>query len=382
MPPTTTEMLRMLIGTPSVSCANKQLDQSNIEVLHHLGNWLEDLGFAVAVKPLETDPNKANLFARKGSGEGGLVFAGHSDTVPCSESDWSIDPFALSEKEGKYFGLGTCDMKGFFPISLAAAARFSEKQLHKPLCIAATSDEETSMAGARELQGSDLPKADAVVIGEPTDLIPAYTHKGMAMLKVKVIGVAGHSSNPDEGKNAIDVMHEMIGELMSYRQTMRENYSHTAFAVNYPTLNLGCLHAGDVPNRICSHAELQFDIRALPRMNTECIFDDLRMLVEDVAVRADAEASIELCSPEIPPYQTDVDGQLVKHLEKAAGATAAGVGFGTEAPFYQALGMETVVFGPGSVKQAHQPDEFISLARLEKTQDILEGLIHAYCTAK
>ncbi len=379
MIPSTTEMFRALVSTPSVSCADLQIDQSNIDVINHLANWLDDLGFDVVVKPLESNHEKANLLARKGSGEGGLVFAGHSDTVPCFESQWDVNPYALTEKDGRFYGLGTCDMKGFFPLALAACAAIDDAKLEKPLCVAATSDEETSMAGARELEALGFPKADAAVIGEPTDLVPAYTHKGIALTKVIITGVAGHSSDPDAGVNALDVMHQVISKLIEFRNELKSKYANEAFAVHYPTMNLGCLHAGDVPNRICAHAELEFDIRLLPNMNAQLLLDDIQRRVADIAAHTGAEIRVESCCPIVPPFETNTNGDLIRHLSNVTKHAPGGVAFGTEAPFYQALGMETVVFGPGSVNQAHQPDEYISLDRLKPTQAILEDLIHTYC---
>lgn len=379
MIPSTIEMLRALVNTPSVSCADHRLDKSNIDVINHLANWLDDAGFEVVVNPLTSNKNKANLLAKKGSGRGGLVFAGHTDTVPCLESHWGVDPYSLTERDDRLYGLGTCDMKGFFPLALAACASVRECDLQKPLCIAATSDEETSMAGARELEKFDFPRADAAVIGEPTDLVPAYSHKGIALLKVTIKGLAGHSSNPAAGVNAIDTMHLVIAILMDFREELKRDYRNDAFAVQYPTLNLGCLHAGDVPNRICDHAELQFDIRVLPNMDTQYLIEDIQRRTDAVAVETEADIRVELCCPTVPPFQSDVDGKLVRHLSQATNHAPQGVAFGTEAPFYQALGIETVVFGPGSVKQAHQPDEYLSLDRLQPTQTILEGLVRTYC---
>ena len=379
MLPPLADMFRQLIQIPSVSSNNSTYDRSNIEVVNLLANWLNDLGFETSVKPLESNPQKANLIARIGSGEGGLVLAGHTDTVPCQESDWSVNPYSLTEKDDKYFGLGTCDMKGFFPLVLSAFSAIDAKKLIKPLCIAATSDEETSMAGARELQASDFPKADAVVIGEPTDLVPAFTHKGMALLRLTVEGEAGHSSNPDEGNNAIDVLHEIIGELQTFRGKLRENYCNETFEVTFPTLNLGCVHAGDAPNRICSHAELQFDIRILPGMQTTTVLNDLLDLVHGVSRRTGACIRFSASSPFIPPFETDPTGDLVKHLAAGTHSAPTGVAFGTEAPFFQALGIETAVCGPGSIRQAHQPDEYLALDQIKPTQHLLQGLIHTYC---
>lgn len=379
MHPPLVEMLSRLIETPSVSSDDPTLDQSNLEVLNLLANWLDDLGFNTSLKTLEGNNQKGNLIATRGSGEGGLVFSGHSDTVPCLESDWSVDPYALTQKDGRFYGLGTCDMKCYFPLALAASAAINAKKLNKPICIAATSDEETGMAGARELVASDFPKADAVIIGEPSNLAPAYTHKGIALVGISIEGEAGHSSDPEAGTNAIDALHGVVHELMQFRNQLRENYTNDAFEVDYPTLNLGCVNAGDAPNRICSHADLLFDIRVLPRMENEAVLDEIRSLISRVADRTDSKISLRTCAPTMPPYETNVQSPLVQHLSKISKRAPTGVAFGTEAPFFQALGMESVVIGPGSVEQAHQADEFVRLDHMKEMQRILEGLIYDYC---
>ena len=148
-------MLQSLVNAPSVSCTTTALDQSNLAVINELGTWLESLGFATTVQPLLDRPGKANLIATMGRGTGGLVLAGHTDTVPFDESRWTQSPFALTERDGRLYGLGTCDMKGFFPIALEAARQFSGATLKAPLTIVATSDEESSMAGARQLAAAD-----------------------------------------------------------------------------------------------------------------------------------------------------------------------------------------------------------------------------------
>ena len=163
-------MLRSLIETPSVSCTSAALDQSNIAVINQLATWLESLGFKTTVQPLPKVPGKANLIATLGRGTGGLVLAGHTDTVPYDDSHWSQSPFSLTERDGRLYGLGTCDMKGF-PIAIRPPpVRWA--QLKAPLTIVATSDEESSMAGARALAAADIPQARFAVIGEPTDFRP------------------------------------------------------------------------------------------------------------------------------------------------------------------------------------------------------------------
>lgn len=371
------EMLKTLVGVPSVSCTDRERDQGNLGVLEHLGNWLGDLGFEVQLLPLPEKPGKGNLIARRGKGEDGLVLAGHTDTVPCDESLWRDDPFSLKERDGRFYGLGSCDMKGFFPLALAAAQRHVDSKFTRPLTIVATADEESSMDGARHLAAQGIPKARAAVIGEPTSMVPIRAHKGVAMLSIAVQGSSGHSSNPALGDNALEGMHRVMGALLAFRSQLGQRHVDTAFEVPTPTLNLGCLRAGDNPNRICGHAELQIDLRLLPGMDTPTVVDDLRACVEAAGGETPVTARTKF-NP-VSPYETPANGALVGALEKLSGRRAGTVAFGTEAPFFQALGMETVVFGPGAIDQAHQPDEFLDARQLQPMEDALTALIAQYC---
>jgi acetylornithine deacetylase len=375
------EMLTTLVGAPSVSCTCPDIDQSNLKVIEHLANWLDGMGFDTELMPMPDQPHKANLIARRGSGDGGLVLAGHTDTVPFDENLWQSDPFAITERDDRFYGLGTCDMKGFFPIALAAADRFADADLDRPLTIVATSDEESSMAGGRYLMESGRPKADFAIIGEPTDLMPVYAHKGIMMLSISLQGSSGHSSNPDLGRNALDAMHAVMGELIAFRTELADRYRNPGFDVVIPTLNLGCLRAGDNPNRICDHAELQIDLRLLPGMDTDAIFAQLNTRIVAAAQLHNIPLTLTPFYPPIPPFETDREGDLVQTLAALSGNQPGTVAFGTEAHFLQSLGMETVVFGPGSINQAHQPNEYLAHSQIKPAVDVLDQVIRRYCIA-
>ena len=377
--PNTLAMLRTLVGEPSTSSIAASRDQSNLAVINHLANWLESLKFAVNVLPLPNKGGKANLIATLGSGEGGLVLSGHTDTVPCDEKHWDTDPYTLTEIDSVVHGLGSCDMKGFFPIALEAASLFRSKKLNKPLTILATSDEESSMAGARQLLRDGRPKADFAIIGEPTGLQPIIAHKGVLALSIVIEGSGGHASNPSLGCNALDTMHAVIADLLIYRQELASMYTNPTFEINIPTLNLGCLHAGDSPNRICETAELQIDVRLMPGMEIDELATTIQhRLVETIASHG-TRLSITRIN-EVPAYQTSGDGDLARTLASLCGRPPGTVAFGTEAPFLQSLGMETVVFGPGSINQAHQPNEYLDLNQLSPARETLEKVIQHYCT--
>ena len=372
-------MLSQLISTPSVSCTQAAWDQSNQPVVELLEGWLSHLGFRTEVIPVEGHPGKVNLIATLGSGPGGLVLSGHTDTVPYNAERWQSDPFKLIEKQSRFYGLGTCDMKGFFPIAIEAAKKFLEQPLKQPLIILATADEESSMSGARALATAGKPKARYAVIGEPTGMKPIYMHKGMMMEAVRIEGKAGHSSDPSLGANALDAMHSVLSELVSFRNEMKLNHRNSAFKIAEPTLNLGCIHGGDNPNRICGSCELEYDLRPLPGMSLDNLREDVSRRLAPLADQFGVEIKTEALFPGIPAFANMRDSDLVRTAERLTGYQAETVAFGTEAPFMQELGMDTIVMGPGSIDQAHQPDEYLAFDQIKPTVAILEKMITQYC---
>lgn len=372
-------MLQELIASPSVSCTQPDWDQSNLGVIEKLESWLSSLGFTTEVLPVEGHPGKANLIATLGSGPGGLVLSGHTDTVPFNAELWQSDPFKLTEKDNRFYGLGTCDMKGFFPIAIEAARKFLDQPLQQPLIILATADEESSMSGARALAEAGRPKARYAVIGEPTGLKPIYMHKGMMMESVRVEGKAGHSSDPSLGANALEAMHGVLSELINFRGEMQRDHQNSAFRIAEPTLNLGCIHGGDNPNRICSRCELEYDLRPLPGMNLDNLREDVSKRLAPLADKYGVQIQTQSLFPGIPAFANQQDSELVKTAEKLTGYTAESVAFGTEAPFLQELGMDTIVMGPGFIDQAHQPDEYLAFDQIKPTVAVLEQMIEKYC---
>ena len=372
------DMLRELVASPSVSCTDPSIDQSNLGVVHQLAGWLEELDFKVDVLPMPDKPGKANLIATRGDGEeAGLALCGHTDTVPYDEQLWQFDPFQVTERDSRLYGLGTADMKGFFPLALGAALRHADSRLKRPLTIIATADEETSMDGARFLAERGIGSVGAAVIGEPTSMRPVRAHKGVAMVAIDVEGSAGHSSNPALGINALDAMHDVMAEIIAFRRELAQRNVHVDFEVPTPTLNLGCMHAGDNPNRICGHAQLLIDLRVLPGMDAEEVIDALRARIQTRA--GEAEVTVEPMFRPLAPFETAPDGRLVQDLEGLSRNACGTVAFGTEAPFYSRLGVETVVFGAGSIDQAHQPNEYLETAQIPPMLDILTTLIARHC---
>lgn len=373
------EQLSQLVALPSVSCAVPDWDMGNLPVIELLAEWLEERGFATEILPLKDQPGKANLIATLGSGPGGLVFSGHSDTVPYDEQRWQSDPFKLTERDGKLYGLGATDMKGFFPAVLAAVDRFLDTPLKQPLIILATADEESSMSGARTLADMGKPKARYAVIGEPTELVPVHMHKGIMMEAIRVRGASGHSSDPALGNNALDTMQRVMADLIQLRQELQTRHRNPGFAVQVPTLNLGCIHGGDSPNRICAECELHFDLRPLPGMELAELRRTIQSRLTPIAEQSGTDIVFSTLFEGVEPFAQDPESALVQACEKLTGHSAESVAFATEAPFLQSLGMQTLVLGPGSIKQAHQPDEYIDTRQLEPAVEILSGLIQKFC---
>jgi acetylornithine deacetylase len=366
---------------PSISSTNTTLDMSNVPVIEYLAEAFSELGFQCEIIPCDSSSGhaKANLIATLGNGPGGLVLAGHTDTVPMDEALWSVNPLAMTEKNNRIYGLGSTDMKGFFALILEAAREFVDQPLQQPLIVLATADEETSMHGARKIAELGRPKARYAIIGEPTGLKPIHAHKGVMMESIRLQGRSGHSSDPSLGINAMEAMHDVIGELLTFRSELQQRYQNPLFAIDRPTMNLGCIHGGDNPNRICGHCELEFDVRLMPGMEVEVIREMIRLRLQPLAERWKVGFELTPLFPGAPAFHCPAESDLVKTAERLTGHKAETVAFATEAPWLQAVGMDTIVLGPGDIEQAHQPDEYLSLDRIEPCLQLLRRFIRHYC---
>jgi len=375
--PSTQDMIAQLIATPSVSCVLADLDMSNRTVIDLLANWVESLGFDVEIQAVKE--NKYNLIASAGAGSDGLVLSGHTDTVPCDESLWQSNPFQMLEKDNRLYGLGSCDMKSFLALALAASQSFDLKKLDKPLTIVATADEESTMAGAKLIADNGRKLGRYCVIGEPTGLTPIRQHKGVLTESIKFTGQSGHASDPSLGNSALEGMHEFIGELLKYREGIQQQYHDPAFTIPIPTMNLGHIHGGDNSNRICGACELLVDIRYLPNMSLENLRKDIHELAEAVASHRQLKVQCSLLGHGLPAMNTDATSEIAEYLSFATGRAASSVAFGTEAPYYNQMQTETIVIGPGSINQAHQPNEFLPVEQIQPSIDLLKNLIHKFC---
>jgi acetylornithine deacetylase len=374
--PTTRQMIAELIATPSVSCVHADLDMSNHGVIDKLAAWSESLGFEVEIQAV--DERKSNLIARAGSGSDGLVLSGHTDTVPCDPTLWSSDPFSAHETDDRIYGLGSCDMKSFLALALDASSRVNFANLKRPLTLVATADEETTMKGARLIADNGRKLGRYCVIGEPTGLSPIRQHKGNLTMSVEFVGQSGHASDPSLGNNALEGMYQFMTALFAYRERIEAQYNDPAFTIPTPTMNLGHIHGGDNSNRICGACTLLIDIRFLPSMSYATLQADLEQLAQEVAEARDLVLHTQTFG-EGRPMDTDAASEIARYLTHLTGKKAGSVAFGTEAPYFNAMQTETIVLGPGSINQAHQPDEFLPIAQIDPTINLLEGLIERFC---
>jgi acetylornithine deacetylase len=379
MLPPSIDMVRKLVATPSVSSPDVRFDQSNRGVIDLVAEWAASLGLAVRIEALPGESGKANLIATLGEGDDGLVLSGHTDTVPFNAERWTDDPFALTERDGKLHGLGTADMKGFFAAALHAIARFDRGHLQQPITLLGTADEESTMDGARALAQKGERLGQYAIIGEPTSLQPIRKHKGVFYVQVTVGGKAGHASNPALGVNAIEGLQLVLTALQSWRDTIGQRHHDDDFEVPGPTLNFGRITGGDSPNRICAECTLDLDIRLLPGMDRAAVVTELRDVVGNALDGGPWTFDVQATGAYADAFAGPSDAEFSGAVETLCGCSAKTALFGTEAPYLAELGLQTLVLGAGDIAVAHQPDEYVTIAAIERATDVYANLIQRFC---
>ncbi|MDH3202440.1 MAG: acetylornithine deacetylase [Myxococcales bacterium] len=379
MLPSQLEMLRRLVAIPSVSSPDARFDQSNRGVVELVAEWADELGFAVRIDAVPGAGGKVNLIARLGEGVDGLVLSGHTDTVPYNAERWTDDPFEVTERGGNLYGLGTADMKGFFAAALHAVARFEPGVLRRPITLLGTADEESTMAGARALVERGERLGRYAIIGEPTNLTPIRKHKGVFYVRITVGGKAGHASNPALGVNAIEGLQRVLIALETWRDGLGARYHDDDFEVTAPTLNFGRVAGGDSPNRICDECTLDIDMRLLPGMVADEVLVDLSDQVANALDGGPWSFDVQPVG-NYPAFSGPADGDFRSTVETLCGCSAKTALFATEAPYLAQLGLETLVLGAGDIRVAHQPDEYVTIAGIERATDLYVSLIRRYCT--
>lgn len=374
----TVALLRDLIAFPTVS------EMSNLDMIAYLAHVLESHGAKVDIFHDEIG-HKANLFATIGPEvDGGIVLSGHSDVVPVAEQDWASDPFELIEHEGHLYGRGTCDMKGFIASAVAMAPVFAEQIRERPLHFAFTYDEEVGCFGAQALVDSLKAKGirpGVAIIGEPTSMRIIEGHKGCYEYTTHFSGLAGHGSTPDRGVNAVEYAARYINRLLVLKDALRDRApKESRFDPPWTTINTGSMKGGVAHNVIASNASIEWEMRPVQASDASFVKDDLRQYCRDVLLPAmrsicpDANIVTEVIGEVdgLEPAEKNEAKAILMELTGADGAQL--VPFGTEAGIFQQFGMSAVVCGPGSIDQAHKPDEYVSLDQLQHCLDMLGRL--------
>ena len=372
-------ILQRLIAYPTVSA------DSNLELIADLANHLDDCGARVELFQDDTG-TKANLFASLGpdQSEGGLLLSGHTDVVPVADQDWTTDPFELLERDGRLYGRGTCDMKGFIAAAVAMAREYGQMDLRRPLHFAFTYDEEVGCLGARalvpELQQRGIRPAMAI-IGEPTDMRPIEGHKGCCEYTVRFSGLEGHGSAPERGVNAAEYAVRYVTHLMELRADLMQRMPPTSrYQPPWTTINIGAIRGGVAHNVIAGKAEVDWEMRPVQNSDVDFVkgavagFIESELLPAMRAVHPEADIETEVIG-EVAGLEV-LDNNAARDLVMALiGANGADVvPFGTEAGLFQEMGISVVVCGPGSIEQAHKPDEFVSIEQMESCIAMLEKL--------
>jgi acetylornithine deacetylase len=374
----TREILGDLIAFPTVSSA------SNLDLIAYASDLLGDAGASVSVNRDATGA-KANLFATLGpAGDGGIVLSGHTDVVPVEGQDWTSDPFRMVERDGRLYGRGACDMKGFIAACLAMAPRYAALDLKRPLHFAFTYDEEIGCFGAQALVG-EIARAGirpaVALVGEPTGMRVIEGHKGCYEYTTEFTGLEGHGSQPDRGVNAVEYAARYINRLLDLGEALKPRApAGSRFDPPWSTLQVGCIHGGAARNIIAGHCSVEWEMRPVQQSDADFVRDGIARHVDTVlrpamrAVSPDADI-VTLTVGEVEGLQVVPESEaraIVCELTGQSGADV--VAFGTEAGLFQAAGMSAVICGPGSISQAHKPDEFVALDQLAACMNMLEKL--------
>ncbi|XRX43139.1 MAG: acetylornithine deacetylase [Buchnera aphidicola (Tetraneura sorini)] len=377
--PSFIEMYAKLINTSSISSQNPEFDQSNKKIIELLAEWLEEIGFKINIQKVNNNNKKFNLIGKLGSGEGGLLLSGHSDTVNCNEQSWKSDPFKLTISNNKFYGLGTVDMKGFFSCILDLLMEINIKKLKKPIYLLVTADEETSMSGAKFFLKSSTISPELIIIGEPTTLTPIIGHKGNITKSIITIGDSGHASNTENKINSINIMYETIFYLLKIQEKVKNLISQKKFDIPYSTMNFGYIKGGHSSNTICEFCELHIDIRLLPKLQYETFNKIFEEHLYPIKKKWKRNIIIKDLHPPIPSYEIPIQHKkIIKIVEKITKRKRKLVSYCSEASFLNKIA-PTILLGPGSIKQAHQPNEFLEILYIKKTKTIIKKIINFIC---
>lgn len=368
----TQEILADLVAFSIVS------GDSNLKIVKYITDYLNNYGVETRLSFDETG-SKANIFATIGPHtDGGIMLSGHTDVVTVAGQDWRQPAFSLYEADGRLYGRGSVDMKGFLALCLAQVPEFIAADLKRPIHFGITYDEEIGSFGAKVLAEDiqSLPyKPRFCIVGEPTQMKVIAAHKGGYEITTHIKGVDGHSSDPDRGVSAIHYAVKFISHLLDVREKLAKTpVANSAFKPAYSSINIGTLNGGISRSTIAAQCDFDWELRVMPDENGEKILADINTFALSKLLPAMQkkfpQSSIEtIVSAAYPGLAYRSESDLLNIMNSLTGSDEFSVvAFGTDAGYFQQAGIETVVFGPGSIEQAHKPDEYIEISQL------LEGL--------
>lgn len=375
--PRALELAQALVRINTVS------SHSNLPLIHLVRDELARLGVASRLT-FNAEKTKANLFATLGEGKpAGVILSGHTDTVPWDGQDWSVDPLGAVVKDGRLYGRGSADMKSFIAIALSHAEAFLKSKAPFAVHFALSYDEEVGCFGVRDLI-ADMRDAGvaplACIIGEPTSMVPAIAHKGVYRYKCCVRGKEAHSSLTPESVNAIEMAARVVVKLRDMAEGFeRDEPRYEGFDVPFSTASVGQFHGGIADNVVPRDAEFRYEFRDLPTADAQAMQQELlrhARALEPAMQRVAPEAGFRfetIC--EIPSFLGSAGDPVTRLAQRLSGEQrTTQVAFGTEAGIFKQSGIPTVVCGPGSIVQAHQPDEYVSLEQLGRCEAFMRGL--------
>lgn len=384
--PLTLEILADLIGFDTTSC------NSNLALMAYVQRFLEQQGVNSELV-YDGQESKANLYATIGpANKAGVMLSGHTDTVPVTGQNWITEPYQLSEQDGRYYGRGTSDMKGFIAVVLAAVPQMLKQPLHTPIHLAFSYDEEIGCVGVRRLidtmQNHPL-KPVFCIIGEPTSMQVVTAHKGKLAARVTVTGKECHSGMAPLGVNAINYAARMINWLEQMAKSKRNSGPfEDGYDIPYSTVHTGTVQGGTALNIVPNKCSFLFEIRNIAAEDPRDLLALLQTYANELVnemhqIDAGCNISIEITT-EYPGLSTAEDAEVVAFVKKLAQSTAnANINFGTEGGlFSNVLGIPTVVCGPGSMDQGHKPDEFIHISQLQQCEAFMARLIDELSASK
>lgn len=359
------EVLKQLVSFNTVG------DEENNKMINWIEKFCLDMGFKTKLMKNENDNNLCLVASSGNCKKNGLIFSGHTDTVPAGDG-WKTNPFELTQINDVFYGLGSADMKGGIASMLVAISEIDLSNLNKGLELIFTYDEEKTFEGIKNVVENHLVSADCILIGEPTSLKPVIATKGALVFKINFIGKNAHGGNPEVGINAIEMASNFVMELKKYSENLKNDNDYI-FDSSSATINIAKINGGDAINKVPSSCLLEFEFRIINNKQNNKIHKDIISLIKQNNFKADIEMSFSL------PIVKCQDKNFITVIEGITKNKVIGVNYATEASFFPNQN-NFVILGPGSIKSAHKANESIAKSSLDKAVNLYKELINKFCS--